>query len=107
MINNVTHRFAEDQFDVLVNGIAGLIAELRIANGRAATAPRPAPVPGEPWTFHSPQEKRDVVAFVDDRNQVRHVPVDRADDVPATWRMILLAPSGVPTAGTSGEGIRS
>ena len=28
----------------------------------------------------------DVVAFVDDAQQVRHVPVTRADEVPKAWR---------------------
>jgi len=45
----------------------------------------------EPWTFHDPRQKCDVSVFVDDRNQVRHVPTTRRGEVPASWRRVLLA----------------
>ena len=90
----ITHHLAGDQFDTIANGLIMLIAELRIANG-ARRDPDPDPAPAacdhEPWQFHSPHDKVDVVAFVDDANQVRFVAVTRADEVPAGWRRILLA----------------
>lgn len=72
---------------------------------RAATVPAPSPQPDplmlspellaeagiEPWTFHSPHDKCDVTVYVDDRNQVRHVPTSRRREVPAGWRRVLLA----------------
>lgn len=92
----VTHHLAGDQFDVIVNGIAMLVTELRLANGprRPADAgPEPAPVTcgHEPWTFHDPRQKCDVTAFIDDRNQIRHVPLSRLGEVPGGWRRVFLA----------------
>lgn len=52
--------------------------------------PTPAQPRLEPWTFYSPVHQRDVYAFVDDTQQVRHVPVDRCNDVPKAWRQIYL-----------------
>lgn len=46
----------------------------------------------EPWAFHSPHDRCDVVSYVDDRNQVRHVPVTRATEVPKAWRRVWLEP---------------
>lgn len=87
----ITHRLDPEQFDVLTNGLAMLIAELRVANLGGTVEPEPAACHHEPWQFHSPHDKLDVVAFVDDAQQVRHVPVTRADEVPKAWRRILLA----------------
>lgn len=73
-----------------------------------ANAPLPAePVPADdeeeraitpfdlgltPWQFHSPAHGGDVVAYIDDRNQVRHVPTTRATEVPKTWLRVWLEP---------------
>jgi hypothetical protein len=89
----ITHHLASDQFDTIANGLIMLIAELRIANGtRRDPEPAPADCDHEPWQFTSPKPPHErLLAFVDDANQVRHVPVTRADEVPAGWRRILLA----------------
>lgn len=90
-----THHLADDQFEAVV----GLL--MRIAT------PLPAePVPADdeqhattpfdlgmtPWCFHSPVHGADVVAYVDDRNQLRHVPTTRATEVPKTWQRVWLEP---------------
>jgi hypothetical protein len=58
----------------------------------AVETPPPAPqdLGLEPWTFYDPQQKAVVMAYVDDRNQVRHVPVTRTSDVPKAWRPVWL-----------------
>lgn len=97
MTDAIVHRLADDQFETIVNGLAMLVAELRVANRFAGSAPAPEPAPpGEPldlWTFHDPHLKREVGAWVDDRNQVRHIPVTDADVVPRHWRRIRLDPA--------------
>jgi hypothetical protein len=45
-----------------------------------------------PWVFHDPRQGCDVMAYVDDREQVRHVPSTRATEVPASWRRVWLQP---------------
>jgi hypothetical protein len=76
------------------------------AAGRAAERRATEPVPAGdepkaltpydlglmPWTLHDPQLRCDVVAYVDDREQVRHVPTTRATEVPASWRRVWLQP---------------
>lgn len=86
-----THRLADDQFDVLADGVAMLIAELRIANRSATGEPDHSTGPAvEPWTFYSPHHKGDVAAFLDDANQLRHIPANHASEVPAGWRRVYL-----------------
>lgn len=73
------------------------LAEAFAAGRRAGEQPTtPAQTPYdlglEPWTFHSPSHKADVMAYVDDRNQVRHVPLTRTSEVPKTWRRVWLEP---------------
>jgi hypothetical protein len=97
--DKITHRIADDQFDTLINGLSMLIAELRLtshSNTTPATPEQPEAPVGEPWTFYDPHLKREVGTWVDGRNQVRHAPLNRADEVPSTWRRILLAPPRVP-----------
>lgn len=48
----------------------------------------------EPWTFCSPHSRCDVTAYLDDHNQVRHVPVTRTTDVPAHWRRLFIERAG-------------
>jgi hypothetical protein len=69
---------------------------------RSATpASQPSPPPAEapaaaplwdyvPWRFYAPREDCDVIAFLDDREQVRHVPAVSAANVPAGWRMLYV-----------------
>lgn len=90
----VTHSVDEG----LMNGLVMLIAELRIANRFAGNTPEPATVPAgcdhEPWTFRDPKPPHDdMVAFLDDRQQVRYIPTARANEVPRHWRRVLLAPA--------------
>lgn len=88
------HRLADDQFDVIANGLVMLIAELRAANVFAGRTPEPEPTPApaaKQWTFHDPRQKCEVGAWLDDREQVRHIPLDREDEVPGHWRKLLLA----------------
>lgn len=91
----ITHHLAGDQFDTLANGLIMLIAELRIANGsRRDPEPAPAACDHEPWTFRDSRPPHDDVgAWIDDRNQVRHIPEKDAGDVPRHWRRVLLAPA--------------
>lgn len=56
----------------------------------AGTSRNPYDIGLEPWSFHDPSQKCDVVAYIDDRNQVRHVPVSRSSEVPKAWRRVWL-----------------
>lgn len=58
---------------------------------------QPMPDPGpdhgpevEYWAFYDPRQDTPVTAYLDPQNQVRHVPVGRATEVPKTWRRIYL-----------------
>jgi len=44
----------------------------------------------EPWAFFSPSHDGDVVSYLDDRNQIRHVPVKRMTEVPRAWRRLYV-----------------
>lgn len=81
------HSLDAEQFDTLVSLLVRLL-------------PPPLPELGtptledlaEPWAFPSPRHAGEqVAAFVDDRNQVRHVLAARLAEVPASWRKIWLA----------------
>lgn len=81
------HHLDAEQFDTLVSLLARLL-------------PPPLPAAGtptledlaEPWAFPSPRHRGEqVIAFVDDVNQVRHVLASRVDEVPTTWRKMWLA----------------
>lgn len=74
---------------------AELLRELVAAFAPPAPAePRPAQTPYdiglEPWAFHDPRQKVDVVAYLDPQNQIRHVPITRASEVPKAWRRVWL-----------------
>jgi len=73
---------------------AGRDAERRAAEPEPAEAHALTPydLGLVPWTFHDPQQRCDVMAYVDDREQVRHVPTTRATEVPASWRRVWLQP---------------
>lgn len=63
--------------------------------GRDQSPPSPPPAdPFDiglvPWSFHDPRQGCDVVAYLDPRNLIRHVPITRATDVPKTWRRVWL-----------------
>jgi hypothetical protein len=79
--------------------IDALVSVAALAIGRAAATPPPAdPLPTmtpydlglEPWTFVDPQQKCEVVTYLDDRNQLRHVPTTRASEVPGKWRRVWI-----------------
>lgn len=72
-------------------------AILSIIERNATAAPEPLPPRGpdvEPWQFYSPHAKCEVSAYLDDRNQMRHVAVHNIPDVPKHWRRVYLAVSG-------------
>ena len=85
-IQQHVHHLDPDQFATLV--------DLLGARSQPASAPAPVRNPLdlglELWSFHSPSAGCAVVAYVDDHNQVRHVPETRTTDVPAHWRRIWL-----------------
>jgi len=82
--------------DPLVNLGALLIKALRLEIEPAPDEPEPAQTPYdlglEPWTFVDPQRRTEVVAYLDDRGQLRHVPTTRASEVPKAWRRVWLEP---------------
>jgi hypothetical protein len=83
--------FASETVQALAEAFAAGRAVERVAVPPVETPPAgPHDVGLELWTFHDPQQKIDVMAYVDDRNQVRHVPVTRASDVPKAWRPVWL-----------------
>lgn len=87
----LTHRLDPDQFSTLVDLLAArtLPAGL-VVTAAAGTTRNPYDIGLEPWSFHDPAQKCDVVAYIDDRNQVRHVPVSRSSEVPKAWRRVWL-----------------
>lgn len=85
----LTHRLDPDQFATLVGLLAAPPAGL-VAVAAAGTTRNPYDIGLEPWSFHDPGQKCDVVAYIDDRNQVRHVPVSRSSEVPKAWRRVWL-----------------
>jgi len=88
----VTVHLAE--IDLLVN-LGTLIAE-RLGTPPPADA-APAVTPFDlglvPWAFHDPQQGCEVVSYLDDREQVRHVPTTRMTEVPKKWRHLWIASS--------------
>lgn len=64
------------------------------ANRSGPAEPAPAQTPYdlglEPWAFHDPRQKCDVVAYLDPQNQLRYVPATRATEVPKTWLRVWL-----------------
>jgi len=79
-------------------GADGALAEALRAFVRAATPPPADAMPAitpfdlglEPWAFVDPQQNCEVVAYLDDRNQLRHVPTTRASEVPGKWRRVWI-----------------
>jgi hypothetical protein len=88
-IQRHVHSLNTDQFDaifgVLLRAATPLPAESAASGNR-----NPYDIGLEPWAFHDPGQKCDVVAYIDDRNQVRHVPVNRSSEVPKAWRRVWL-----------------
>lgn len=78
--------------------VAAFIRDLMERYARVLAVPPAAPEPAQtpydlglvPWAFHSPSHGGDVVAYVDDRNQVRHVPGTRTSEVPKNWMRVWL-----------------
>lgn len=62
--------------------------------GTPVHARTPYDVGLEPWAFHSPSHGCDVMAYIDDRNQVRHVPTSRTSEVPKAWRRVWIEAAG-------------
>jgi len=77
-----------------IDGIVSRVIEAYAPSPADATAAptsrNPYDIGLEPWAFHDPKQKCDVVAYIDDRNQVRHVPVSRSSEVPKAWRRVWL-----------------
>jgi hypothetical protein len=93
-IQRIEISFAPGADDTLVQFFKGLLAPMP-----AETEPEPevhTPTPYDlglaPWVFHDPRQRCDVMAYVDDRDQVRNVPTSRATEVPASWRRVWLQP---------------
>jgi hypothetical protein len=80
------HKIDEQQFAAFVEAISAPYP----APAESAHARTPYDVGLEPWTFHSPSHGGDVMAYIDDRNQVRHVPTTRTSEVPKAWRRIWI-----------------
>jgi hypothetical protein len=73
------------------------ISALQAAAWRETAEQQEQPSPATPtslgltsWQFYSSSAGCEVVAYVDDHNQVRHVPVTRVGDVPAHWQRVWL-----------------
>jgi hypothetical protein len=85
-----THKIDDAQFAAFIEAISAPLAP------PADTVPARTPydLGLEPWTFHDPSQKVDVMAYIDDRNQVRHVPTTRTSEVPKAWRRVWIEPRG-------------
>jgi hypothetical protein len=44
----------------------------------------------EPWTFYSAAHECNLISYLDDRNQVRHVPDKSGYTVPESWRRLYV-----------------
>lgn len=86
--------FAPGAGEAVATFIRELVEQHATARALPAEPAKPATNPLdlglELWSFHSPSAACDVVAYVDDHNQVRHVPTTRVGDVPRHWRRIWL-----------------
>lgn len=91
-IQRHTHKLDEAQLDLLLNALRAALTPPPAApdDGHART---PYDAGLEPWAFHSPTHGGDVMAYIDDRNQVRHVPTTRTSEVPKAWRRIWIEAS--------------
>lgn len=70
------------------------LAELIRAVAREHSAATAAAGPAvEPWKFYSPHAKCEVTAYLDDRQQLRHVPLSRTADVPKHWQRVYVEAS--------------
>lgn len=90
--HHVTHHLSAELRDLLKAAVV-ILGKLEPPPAPAAADPEPEPDRGpkiEHWAFHEPQIRRDVVAFLDPQNQVRHVEAARAHEVPSTWRRIFI-----------------
>jgi len=83
--------FAPDAIAEFVRTV-GELAGQRSAPAGPALTNDPYDLGLEPWLFYDPHQKIDTMAYVDDRNQVRHVPSNRATEVPKAWRRVWLEP---------------
>ena len=84
-----THKIDDEQFAAFIKAISEPVS--LPATERAQT---PYDLGLEPWTFHSPHDQADVVAYVDDRNQLRHVSPSRVSEVPKAWRRVWVEVRG-------------
>src|SRR5690242_20274050 len=68
-IQRYVHKLAEDQFETLLEVIRTGFGTLATPPAGDATPARtPYDLGLEPWTFHDPSQKVDVMAYIDDRN---------------------------------------
>lgn len=77
-----------------VRGIIERYAEIATVHGAPPAEPAAAGPDVEPWTFHDPRLKCEVIAFLDDRQQARFVPLVRVGEVPKGWRRLYVAAEG-------------
>lgn len=85
--------FGEGADEVLAKALAGLLTTqptIVVTDAPQPASRNPYDIGLEPWAFHDPAQKCDVVAYIDDRNQVRHVPASRSSEVPKAWRRVWL-----------------
>lgn len=88
-----THHLADDQFEAVVGLLMRLVTPLPAEpEAEPAGTTTPYELGMHPWQFHSPAHGGDVIAYIDDRNQVRHVPMTRMTEVPKTWLRVWLEP---------------
>ena len=87
------HRLADDQFEDLRELLGRLAGPPQVPADGEMHAVTPYDLGLEPWAFHDPRQRVDVVTYVDDRNQLRHVPTTRAGEVPRHWRRVWLEPA--------------
>lgn len=93
-IQQHVHNLGPETLDAMRDMLAALRTGGPTHDPSCVTAQTPYDLGLIPWQFHDPRQKVDVVAYVDDRNQVRHVPTTRATEVPKTWQRVWLEPRG-------------
>jgi hypothetical protein len=91
-IQRIEISFAPGADDTLVHFFKGMLAPTPAEPEPEAHTPTPYDLGLVPWVFHDSRQRCDVMAYVDDREQVRHVPTSRATEVPASWRRVWLQP---------------
>ncbi len=89
--HHVTHHLSAE-LRALLKATVGILGKLEPPPPPApeATSPDTDTPEIEHWMFYDPRQRCDVVAFLDADNQIRHVPANRAHEVPKTWRRVFI-----------------